>query len=98
MLLRLNSNLRSSACICGSSSGLIRSLADADFVAHRDFRAAAVAADVGEAEGEEVVVGAAVGEVHDLALEGEVRLDAVRGRRDVALGAAGGVELGTPGA
>src|SRR5689334_21330090 len=97
MLLRLSSNLRASACICGSSlsfSSDDRLLVDADFVAEGDLGAAAVAADVREAEGEEVVVGAAVGEVHDLALEREVGLDAVCGRRDVALGAAGCVELG----
>src|SRR6266576_3170665 len=55
--------------------------AHAHFVAQGDLGSAACASDVGQTEGEVIVRGAAVHDVHHLALEREIRLDAVGGRR-----------------
>src|SRR5437763_12389779 len=55
--------------------------AHAHFVAHGNFRPAAFASDVSQAEGEVIIRRAAVDDVHHLALEREIRLDAIGGRR-----------------
>src|SRR5712691_5508169 len=89
---RMEMKLSLPSSIFHPPSSSLKLPADADFVAERNFSAAAFVSDVRQAEGEVIVRGAAVDDVHHLALEREIRLDAVGGRR-AACGAVSAVAL-----